>query len=209
MDADSASQDREELVVELYKSLRAETSNYFEKIPALWLQKFILIGLMLAFLLTRKGTLNLTGKGSGEEFGFDAVLVAIALLACFLDAKMLEYSLHARAISAFIEDEFTDIGMLARWEQTLWGYGGKSFARRIIRVRSATTVLVTVLPTVLVIVLVSIVIYIRRQTIDVLAGGLLISLAYIVVTIVMWRRVWPTEAKRQNAEQVNKGGDGA
>jgi|SRR5271165_3048817 len=204
MGADADSQDREDLVVELYKSLRTEVSSYLEKIPALWLQKFILIGAMLAFLLTRKNTLNFIGNGSGEELGFDAALVAIALMACFLDAKILEYSLHARAISAFIEDEFADIGILGRWEKTLWGYGGDSFARRLIRIRSITTVIVTVLPTVLVIVLVSIVISIRRDAVGVLFAGLLISLLYIVITIVMWRRVWPAEAKLRKVEQVSK-----
>src|SRR5262245_39343222 len=144
MNADSASHDGEELVVELYKSLRAEVMNYLEKVPALWLQKFILIGFMSAFLLTRKDNLNFTGKGSGAEFGFDAALVAIALVACFLDAKMLEYALHARAISTFIEQEFTKVGVLSRWEKTLWGYSGNSFSRGIVRIRSATTVCVTV-----------------------------------------------------------------
>jgi hypothetical protein len=204
VNADSDSQDREELVIELYKSLRAEVSGYLEKVPALWLQKFILIGAMLAFLLTRKNTLNFIGKGNGEELGFDAALVAIVLLACFLDAKILEYSLHARAISAFIQDEFSDVGVLGRWEKTLWGYGSDRFARRLICIRSITTVIVTVLPTVLVIVLVSIVISIRRDAASVLAGGLLLSLAYIVVTIVMWRRVWPSEAQFRKIEQVNK-----
>jgi hypothetical protein len=53
MNADSASQYHENLKVELYKTLRKESSTYIDKIPALWLQKFVLIGLMLALLLTR------------------------------------------------------------------------------------------------------------------------------------------------------------
>jgi hypothetical protein len=202
MKADSAPQNHEDLVVELYKNLRAEASNYIDKIPALWLQKFILTGLILAFLLTRKDSLNFTGKGGGAEFGFDAALVTIALLACFLDAKILEYSLHARAISIFIEDEFSYVSALPQWEKTLWGYGSNSFGRGIVRLRSATTVFVTVLPTVLVIVLVSIVIYIRREALITLVVGLLISFAYIIGTVLLWRRVWPSEKKLQDTERA-------
>jgi hypothetical protein len=204
MNANSASRGDEDLVVELYKSLRAEASNYIEKVPALWLQKFILIGLMLAFLLTRKGSLNFTGKGSGVELGFDAALIGIALLACFLDAKILEYGLHARAISTFIEEEFAHVRILPEWEKTLWGYGSNNFSRGIIRIRSATTVFVTVFPTVLVIILVSIVIYIRREVVMVLVSGLLISFAYIIATLIVWRRVWPSETKFQSTEQAQK-----
>lgn len=59
---------------------------------------------------------------------------------------------------------------------------------------------VTVLPTVLVIVLISIVIYIRREAVIVLVIGLLISLAYIISTIIMSRLVWPNEAKIPGTE---------
>jgi hypothetical protein len=44
----------------------------------------------------------------------------------------------------------------------------------------------------------------RRDAAGVLARGLLISLAYIVVTIVMWRCVWPSEAQFRKIEQVSK-----
>lgn len=205
MNDNSAFQDHEEFRIELYKSLRAEESSYLEKIPALWLQKFILIGVMLAFLLTRKEALNITGRGSGEELGFDAALVAIALLACFLDAKILEYSLHARAVSRFIEDEFTDVGVLVRWEKTLWGYGEEdSYARKLVRRRSATTVFVTAAPTAVVIVLVSIIIYIRSDVIAILVGGLIVSLAYIIATVAFQRSIWSSKAEVRETGQVRK-----
>jgi hypothetical protein len=195
MKAGSASQDHEDLKVELYKCLRTEASGYLDKIPALWLQKFVLIGLMLAFLLTRQSDLNFIGKTGGAESSFDIALVAVAILACFLDAKILEYALHARAISAFIEQEFADTGALPRWERTLWGYSSDKFIRRTVRIRSVTTVFVTALPTVLVIILVSIVIYIRREAMIVLIIGLLISFAYIICALAIWPRLWPNEAR--------------
>jgi hypothetical protein len=204
MKAGSASQYHESLEVELYKSLRSEASSYIGKIPALWLQKFVLIGLMLAFLLTRQSDLNFIGRAGGAESSFDAALVAITLLACFLDAKILECALHARAISAFIEHEFADTGALPRWERTLWGYSNNNFIRGIVRIRSGVTVFVTVLPAVLVIVLVSIAIYIRREAVIVLVIGVLISLVYITGTLIMWRRLWPNEAKLQATERNQK-----
>jgi hypothetical protein len=96
MQDDSIAAKREELVVELYKTLRSEASVYIEKVPALWLQKFILIGAMLAFLLTQKQSLDFIGEGDPAELAYDLALTSVPILACLLDAKILEYGLHAR-----------------------------------------------------------------------------------------------------------------
>ena len=39
----------ERMELELYKSLRAEAAGYIEKIPALWSQKFLLVGATVTF----------------------------------------------------------------------------------------------------------------------------------------------------------------
>jgi hypothetical protein len=195
MKANSVSQQQGELVVELYKSLRGEAASYVEKVPGLWLQKFILLGTMLAFLLTQKESLDVTGPVDQSELAFDVALVAVALLASLLDAKILEYGLHARAISHFLETEFSQVDVLARWEATLWGYSSNEFDVGLVRMRSATTVLVTVLPTMLVIALVSVLIYVRRENSIALGGGAVACVAYIIVTAYVWRKVWPSDAQ--------------
>ena len=63
MAEDSHATEPPELVVELYKSLRSEASIYIEKVPALWLQKFILVGALLAFLLSGR---TYCGSVSGQ-----------------------------------------------------------------------------------------------------------------------------------------------
>ena len=73
-------------------------------------------------------------------------------LACLLDARSYEYGLHARVISRFIEGEFP-FERTRRWERTLWGYSDHRFERQLVKLRSATTVLVTVAPTTLIVML--------------------------------------------------------
>lgn len=65
--------------VELYKSLRAEGASYLEKVPALWLQKFTLLGAMIAFILMRHKELR-AEEGAGNTLVIAAVL-AIPVLA--------------------------------------------------------------------------------------------------------------------------------
>src|SRR5262245_30908658 len=43
----------QDYTLELYKSLRSESAMYIKEVPAIWLQKFILAGAMIAFLLTQ------------------------------------------------------------------------------------------------------------------------------------------------------------
>src|SRR5229473_3463422 len=91
-----------DLQIELYKSLKQESASYIEKVPALWLQKFVLIGAIVAFIFTEKNfpQENLTMITLG--------VIAIPALALLLDAKILEYGLHARLISRFVSDTFSN-----------------------------------------------------------------------------------------------------
>ena len=134
------------LELELYKSLRAEASSYIEKVPGLWLQKFLLVGAVVAFLVTEPMT---NVAGSEAILGVAAVGV-IPVLAMLLDAKMLEYALHARAISRFIAEHFADHPTVAAWERALWGEEASAPIIRLARARSAATWLATALPTVVI-----------------------------------------------------------
>jgi hypothetical protein len=179
--------------IELYKSLKAESSVYIEKVPALWLQKFVLIGGLIAFLLTQDERFDVVGKGDAADTAFDVALLSIPVLACLLDAKIMEYGLHARVISRFIEVEFPS-HRSQRWERTLWGYSHKPFERRLVMLRSATTVLVTVAPTALIVMLDAALLYVRREQGWILVAGALVSIAYVGFAGVTVRMVWPSTA---------------
>lgn len=176
--------------LELYKGLRAESSVYIEKVPALWLQKFILVGGLLAFLLTQNKSFEVVGDGDAADTAFDVALLAIPALACLLDAKIMEYGLHARVISRFIEGEFP-FERTRHWERTLWGYSDHRFERQLVKLRSATTVLVTVAPTTLIVMLDAVLLYVRRESAWVLVAGVAFSLAYISIAVIAVRMVWP------------------
>lgn len=176
--------------LELYKSLRREVVSYVEKIPALWLQKFILVGAVTAFLVTNHEVLTTNGA-QGTELLVVAIL-AIPLLAALLDAKILEYSLHARAISRFITANFRSPEVLGKWEASLWGDDGEADIRPLVQLRSLVTVVVTAIPTIVLIVLAGLAIgeLLRTPTLGAVfsSGGALI---YVVATMFVWTRVWP------------------
>lgn len=134
--------------LELYKALKAESTGCFEKIQAVWLQKFTLVGAVIAFMAVNK-LVEL------ETLAFGPVaLVGVALvpiLAVILDIKVAEYSLQARAISRFIVREFPDAAKLAAWEQTMWSDPDAQDAA-ITRTRSLLTVVAAAIPTLLLIV---------------------------------------------------------
>lgn len=176
--------------LELYKSLRAEANMYVEKVPGLWLQKFILIGAVIAFLVGKHEDLAKVSPGNTLLI---AAIISVPILAILLDAKILEYGLHARAISRFIRANFPEPSILARWEASLWGDEGEQEITELVRVRRLTTVVVTVAPTAVLIVLSGLVIgEIRNRYI------LWMSLAgsgatiYLAVTWYVWRKVWPS-----------------
>lgn len=172
---------------ELYKGLRQELSGYMEKVPAIWLQKFILVGSVIAFIIGKDG--DLTGVKS--EALLTAVVCAIPCLASLLDAKMLEYGLHARAISHFIAVHYAEHPLVAEWEQCLWGDKGNAATARLVRLRSFTTVAVTALPTFGLILLAGLLLQ-GIYGVWTLWLGLAVGVLYIVGTLIVWRTLWPS-----------------
>ena len=75
-----------DLEIELYRSLKQESASYIEKVPALWLQKFVLIGAIVAFIFTEKNfpqeNLILTAAVLGHLYGRLLMLIAIGAIVC-------------------------------------------------------------------------------------------------------------------------------
>jgi hypothetical protein len=180
--------------LELYKSLRSEVAGYVEKVPGLWLQKFLLVGAVIAFLVTNHDKL----KDSGDLL--IASVLSIPILAVLLDAKIVEYGLHARAISMFIRNSF-DNSEAADWESTLWGDKGPEDIVSLVRLRSITTVVVTAVPTIVLIILSGLAIdEMRSPKVRLFVYfSALLSAIYALVTIYAWRRVWPDSGKRSDS----------
>jgi hypothetical protein len=137
-EADGAISD---LRVEMYKQLKGESSTYIQEIPKIWLQKFILIGGMIAFIFTNQ---NIPQAGS---YLVTLGVAAIPILALLLDAKILEFGLHSRLISRFLSDTFQNDTAIVRWEELFWGIKGLQQDLLLARVRSFTTVIIVVVPT--------------------------------------------------------------
>src|SRR5436190_1730535 len=97
------------LDADLYKSLQAQATGYYDKIQSLWLQKFTLIGAVIAFLFFRHaGTGGQGAAGLGLEGNPLALVgaVLVPVLSIILDVKVAEFTLHARLISRFLGQEF-------------------------------------------------------------------------------------------------------
>ncbi len=183
-----------DLSLELYKSLRGEVTSYLEKIPAIWLQKLTLVGAIAGFLVV-----NIEKFGNASEAGLlslGAAIMAIPILAVLLDAKVVEYSLHSRAISKFIERCFDNPAVVAAWESTLWGDRGD----RDVKLRSWMTVLVTTAPTILLIVLTWIALgkaYTRGVPGVYVIGLALILFFYVLGGFYIWRVIWPSKQGKE------------
>jgi hypothetical protein len=173
--------------MELFKHLKGESSIFVQEIPKVWLQKFVLIGGVLFFILTNQ---NIPNVGSSlVAFG----VIAIPVLALLLDAKILEFGLHSRLISRFLSDTFEDDAAVKGWEELLWGIKGPGRDLLIARIRSFTTVIVAVVPTCVIIILSSAIldrVYPMETPAFVIGGGI-ICLAYLLFSVYIWRLVWP------------------
>jgi VIT1/CCC1 family predicted Fe2+/Mn2+ transporter len=187
----------EDFSLELYKSLRGEIVGYIEKVPAIWLQKFTLVGAVIAFLVINYENLGSVAQGNPRDL-LGAAMVAIPILAALLDAKAIEYSLHARAVSRFIQKSFESPAVVAAWEATLWGDLGSREIRRIVRLRSWMTGVVTSAPTILLMVLAAIALDKLYDGIPIRYIVALISLfvVYAVGGIYIWRVIWPKKEKQ-------------
>lgn len=195
--------DRDELEeavrLELYKSLRGEVVSYVEKIPALWLQKFVLVGGMIAFLVVQSEEIvGALGASRGHVLVVIS-FVAVPVLSLLLDAKILEYGLHARAVSGFIARELADDPVVAEWEDALWGDAGTEEVRRLVKLRSLTTVVVTAASTVLLMCLSGLVAataFTPHQPL-IIGGTVLASVLYLGATAYVSKRIWPREREEQ------------
>jgi hypothetical protein len=190
----------DEYNLELYKSLRQEATAYLDKIPAIWLQKFLFAGAVLAFVVAKPD--ELPAVAAQSDVLIIAGFVCVPVLSLLLDVKILEYSLHARAISRFIMTQFGHISKVAAWEETLWGGGPEREVANLTRYRSAATVAVTLLSTAVLIVLSGIVVGALTQAMaTVLLIAAITAAAY--VTVGMWSVIviWPRLAswKRHTA----------
>lgn len=177
--------------LELYKNLRREAADYLEKIPALWLQKFLFAGAVLGFVVTTPAAdlPNLVGKSGDFVI---AAFICVPVLALLLNIKIFEYSLHARAISRFIEREFQDVPKVTAWEAALWGGGPHSEVTNLTRYRSAATVAVTLVSTAVLIVLSGIVVGTLSRQMTV-ALSIATAAAAIYVGAGVWSAfvIWP------------------
>jgi hypothetical protein len=174
--------------LELYKALKAESASYFEKLQALWLQKFILMGAIIAFVVSSHEKLEFEG---GTALVGSAI-VALPILSGLIDAKILEFSLHVRAISGFIEKRFREPSSLAQWEMAVWGVSGDTHIVRLSNIRSLTTTLVTVVPTMVIILIASVMLGVLAgsQSTALLIGSLICAL-YAGLTAFSWKLLWP------------------
>jgi hypothetical protein len=173
--------------LELYKILKSESASYFEKLQAIWLQKFVLVGGLIAFLVTQHDKLPL----EGDTLIISAAVLAVPVLSALLDAKILEFSLHTRAISRFIESHFLMPSTLSSWERVLWGIEELSDDHKIVYLRSLTTTLVTIVPTMIIWLLASItLVQLTGLGILWLALGVLGCLTYALITWMSWRVLW-------------------
>ncbi len=117
---DDAAIGSDKIDLELYKLMKAESANYFDKLQAIWLQKFVLVGGVIAFLVTHYDKV----PEAGQTLVIYAAVLAVPILSTLLDAKILEFSLHTRAISRFIATRLASVDvhadLLVEWESTAY-----------------------------------------------------------------------------------------
>ena len=188
--------------LELYKSLRHEAAAYIEKIPAIWLQKFLFAGAVVAFIVAKP--LGVAAVASRSQDFVIAGFICVPVLALLLDIKIFEYSLHARAISRFIETQFGSLPRVAAWESALWGGGTGSDVTNLARYRSAATVVVTLMSTAVLIVLSGMIVG-SLQGRMVATSLIAFAIAAIYVAAGIWSSIviWPRLMARARANEEN------
>lgn len=129
---------------DLYKSLLEESKLYREKVSTIWLQKFTLLGAIIAFAAT-KGSWLVTGKNSSQLIV--AAILSLPVIAVLLDIKLGEFGIHANVIDHFLKRHYREPDVLAEWQSTNWGVGKDTVDQKLVRIRSILTVAVTIIPT--------------------------------------------------------------
>ena len=176
-----------DLQVELYKHLKGESSTYIQEIPKIWLQKFFLIGGLVAFIFTNQNI------PQASSYLIALGVAAIPILALLLDAKILEFGLHSRLISRFVSDTFRNDAALVGWEELFWGNRGPERDLWLARVRSFTTVIIVVVPTCVLIILSTAVLdrlYVMKFPVFIIIGGV-VCFVYLLLSIYIWKLIWP------------------
>jgi hypothetical protein len=133
---------------ELYKSLLEESKLYREKVSTIWLQKFTLLGAVIAFAVAQ----NQIATGKSLEL-IGAAIIALPVIAVLLDIKLGEFGIHANVIDHFIKRHFREAAVIPEWESTNWGNSSDKSDYVLIRIRSVLTVAVTVIPTCIIVIL--------------------------------------------------------
>jgi hypothetical protein len=133
---------------DLYRSLVDESKTYREKVSTIWLQKFTMLGAIIAFAATQR-------ESAGQDHLLvGAAILSLPLVAVLLDVKLGEFGVHARIIDDFIMSNFHEPPILGKWERAKWGISeGADADRWLVRYRSMATVAVTVVPTCIIAVL--------------------------------------------------------
>ncbi len=190
--SDDAAASPDKIDFELYKLLKSESANYFDKLQAIWLQKFVLVGAVLAFLVTHYDKL----PEAGQPLVIHAAVLAVPILSALLDAKILEFSLHTRAISRFIATRLASVDVrsdvLVEWESTAWGTAGSTEEKRLVGLRSLVTALTAVVPTMLITMLAAIALGQLTQRQELWWSlGIGACVAYAAILALSLRLMWP------------------
>ena len=106
--------------LELYRELKREGGGFYDKVQALWLQKFTLVGGVVAATLLNSEHLSALRTAAQLPWVLEAVIILVPLVAIVLDMKIAESLLNARVVSRFIVQEFPESPRLARWEELMW-----------------------------------------------------------------------------------------
>jgi hypothetical protein len=195
---------------ELYKSLLAEGQGYLGKMAGLWLQKLVLVGGVMVFLLghredPEKWERWMQAPGPVQDVLALATL-ALPLLALLLDLKHAEYAIQARAISRFVRRAFGDVPVVRDWEESNWGDAGGPSDRLLPWLRSLASASAAALPTLALTYLALAVVGWRFHVPGLMwVVGVLVTLAACVGSWVFWRLLWPdgfTPLWRPGWEQV-------
>jgi hypothetical protein len=108
----------EQIKLEHYKALKQEHQYYLTQVQQLWLFKLTTLGVVLAVgvLSDRINSLGAIDKSTIIALS----LISLPVVSFIIDLKVLEYSLHIKAISKHIIQHFAEEIEIHSWEERLW-----------------------------------------------------------------------------------------
>ena len=108
----------DQLKIEHYKSIMQENQYCLAQIQQLWLFKLTTLGVVLVVgVLSDK----LTAIGSIDKTTIIAIsLLSLPIVSFIIDIKILEFSLHLKAISKHLIQHFAEEIEIHSWEEKLW-----------------------------------------------------------------------------------------